>query len=207
MVLWTLWWDYFKGIPLGKEGICTRKISFSAGQYSWRQPYVTLSLLSTANANTLPVTSGGRGTECYRRSVNTNGCLACTRPICLPCPREWHKLALHSDYSIIITGIIAFWGNYFWPTPAVLSAEWSLTGLRKLYCLSWSVYYFVIRATGCMHIQGSNRDWKPWKWSWKSHGAWTIGQKSWNFAISHGMLPILPLNGTKFVFIWSSLRN
>ena len=25
--------------------------------------------------------------------------------------------------SILITGGIAFWGNYFWPTPAVLSVE------------------------------------------------------------------------------------
>ena len=33
------------------------------------QPYVTLSLLSTANATALPATSGARGTECYRRSV------------------------------------------------------------------------------------------------------------------------------------------
>ena len=53
-----------------------------------RQPYVTLSLLSTANANALPATSGNRGTECYRQSVNTNASLACTRPICLPCLRE-----------------------------------------------------------------------------------------------------------------------
>ena len=52
-----------------------------------RQPYVTLLLLSTANANALPATSGTRGTECYQRSVNTNAFLACTRPICLPCLR------------------------------------------------------------------------------------------------------------------------
>ena len=38
-------------------------------EHSWRQPYVTLSLLSTANANALPETSGARGTECYRRSM------------------------------------------------------------------------------------------------------------------------------------------
>ena len=37
---------------------------------SRRQPYVTLSLLSTANATALPATSGARGTECYRRSVS-----------------------------------------------------------------------------------------------------------------------------------------
>ena len=38
--------------------------------YSRGQPYVTLSLLSTANAIALPATSGARGTECYRRSVS-----------------------------------------------------------------------------------------------------------------------------------------
>ena len=37
--------------------------------YSWRQPDVTLSPLSTANAYDLLVTSGTRGKECYRRSV------------------------------------------------------------------------------------------------------------------------------------------
>ena len=45
------------------------------------------------------------------------------------------------------------------------------------------------------------------KWSWKSHGTWKIGQKSWNFVISHGILPILPPNLTKCVCLLSPLGN
>ena len=62
---------------------------------------VTLSLLPTANATALPATSGARGTACYRRSVNTNGFLACTRPICLPCPREFSETALRHTLALI----------------------------------------------------------------------------------------------------------
>ena len=38
-------------------------------RYSRGQPYVTFSLLSTANANTSRATSCTRGAECYRLSV------------------------------------------------------------------------------------------------------------------------------------------
>ena len=64
------------------------------------QPYVTLSLLSTRNANALPATSGTRGSECYRRSVSvkTNAFLACTRPLCLPCLREYGR-RIHAPVS------------------------------------------------------------------------------------------------------------
>ena len=54
--------------------------------YSRGQPYVTLSLLSTANATALPATSGTRGTECYRRSVSIVS-LVVGIPLG-PCPRE-----------------------------------------------------------------------------------------------------------------------
>ena len=57
---------------------------------SWRQPYVTLSLLSTANA-TLPcrqqAAPGGQNVFGGLRLVNTIA--AGTRPISLPCPREY----------------------------------------------------------------------------------------------------------------------
>ena len=33
------------------------------------------------------------------------------------------------------------------------------------------------------------------------------GQKSWNFVISHGMLPILSLNCTKFIFLYFSAKT
>ena len=61
--------------------------------YIWKlvnsrgQPYVTLSLLSTANATALPATSGARGTECYRRSVGIVS-LVVGLPFA-PCLREW----------------------------------------------------------------------------------------------------------------------
>ena len=32
-------------------------------------------------------------------------------------------------------------------------------------------------------------------------------KSSWNFVISHGILPVLSLNCTKFVFFWSPLRK
>ena len=59
----------------------------SPDSYSRRQPYVTLSLLSTANANALPATSGARGTACYRRSVGIVS-LVVGLPFA-PCLREW----------------------------------------------------------------------------------------------------------------------
>ena len=52
---------------------------------------------------------------------------------------------------------------------------------------------------------GTHIDWNTWK-TWKNengHGKVMaperIGKKSWNFAISHGIIPILPPNYTKFV--------
>ena len=35
--------------------------------------------------------------------------------------------------------------------------------------------------------------------SWKSHRTWKICQKSWNFVVSHGILPILPQNYSIFL--------
>ena len=57
------------------------------------QPYVTLSLLSTANATALPATSGARGTECYRRSVSIVS-LVVGMPFA-PCPREFYAHLLY----------------------------------------------------------------------------------------------------------------
>ena len=62
--------------------ICEEQCFNSRGQ-----PYVTLSLLSTANATALPATSGARGTECYRRSVSIVS-LVVGVPFA-PCPREY----------------------------------------------------------------------------------------------------------------------
>ena len=45
------------------------------------------------------------------------------------------------------------------------------------------------------------------KWSWKSHRTWKIGEKKWNFVISHGILVILPSDVVKFVFSLLTLRN
>ena len=50
--------------------------------------------------------------------------------------------------------------------------------------------------------QGSQRDWKTWKMKVVMKESMNIknGPKVMEFGISHGILPILPLNCTKFVF-------
>ena len=74
------------------------------------QPYVTLSLLSTANATALPATSGARGTECYRRSLSIVR-LVVGVPLG-PCLREFGRRV----YSVKIETLFDFLGpklNFF----------------------------------------------------------------------------------------------
>ena len=60
----------------------------------------------------------------------------------------------------------------------------------------------VLHRPYCM--QGSNGDWKTWKMKMKME-KWPKVMDF--FLISHGILPILPPNCTKFVFFWLPLRN
>ena len=46
-----------------------------------------------------------------------------------------------------------------------------------------------------------------WKWSWKSHGTWKIGQKLWNSVMSHWILPILPQNYVKFLLFFVTTKK
>ena len=69
-------------------------------RHSRRQPYVILSLLSTANATALPATSGARGTECYRRSVGIVS-LVVGLPFA-PCLRELGSMVGGNSFLVTI---------------------------------------------------------------------------------------------------------
>ena len=63
-----------------------------------------------------------------------------------------------------------------------------------------------IRVSGSVAFQkgASYRDWKTWKMKVVMEKSWNIKK---NFVISHGILPIWPLNFTKFVPFLQTLRN
>ena len=67
----------------------------------------------------------------------------------------------------------------------------------------------VLNRPYCM--QGSHVDWKTWKMKMENleneNGHGKVAKSHGIFFISHGILPILPPNCTKFVFFWLPLRN
>ena len=68
-------------------------------------------------------------------------------------------------------------------TPFYAFISHILTFVRFLILHDW------IRRVASLPTETGKHD--KWKWKWKTPGAWQIGQESWNFVISHSLLPTL----------------